>query len=84
MAVSKLYRLGRDLQLISDSVTWAEYIRQHPSAKVGFVHQGDDLLLTITETRGYTRGVVKCASNARQLLELAHLALCEEEEIHVH
>lgn len=84
MAVSKFYKLGTDLQLISDSATWAEYKRQHPTAKVGFVHQGDELLLTITESRGLARGVVKYAENARQLLELAHLALCEEEGIYVH
>jgi hypothetical protein len=77
------YRLGRDLQLISDSATWAAYRKAHPSARVGFVHQGDILLLTLTHSFGRYRGIEKYASDARELLEVAHLALCEEKGIEV-
>jgi len=84
MTDSDFSRLGREMQIISESQTFAEYRKVHPSAKVGFFHNGDALVLTLTHAFGKYRGVVKYANNADELIELAHLALCEARGIDVH
>ena len=83
MASSKFYSLGSDLQLISDSATWAEYLKLHPDAKVGFVHHGRRCYLTLILPSLGHRGIVRYADTAEGLIELAHLALIEENGIEV-
>lgn len=80
---ASFYRLGHELELISNSATWAAYREAHPDAKVGFVQQGDVVLLTLTQSFGRYRGIVKYANDAQELLEIAYLALCEERGIDV-
>lgn len=85
MADPKFFRLGREMQTISDSATWKEYRKHFPRAKVGFVHHGEDrILLTLVHPRGMFRGIVKYADTAKELIEIAHLALIEERGIEVH
>jgi hypothetical protein len=76
-------RLGFELQKISESATWAHYVRLHPHARVGFCYHNDTLLLTLLNPGLGHLGIVKYASNAAQLIEVAHLALFEMGEIEV-
>jgi hypothetical protein len=81
MAMS-FYKLGNDLQRLSESVTWAHYLKFHPQAKVGFHHAKNGVLfLTLTDRALGHHGVIKYAKNATELLEVAHLALWEQGEI---
>jgi hypothetical protein len=77
--------IGQQMQFISDSATWQEYRKAHPDARVGFVqdNQSELVLLTLTHQFGQFRGIVRYADDARGLIEIAWLALCEERGIDV-
>jgi len=83
MASSKFYRLGHDLQLISESTTWAEYLKFHPDAKVGFACSENTVYFTLIQPSLGHRGVVRYAQSAEDMIELAELALIEMNGIEV-
>jgi hypothetical protein len=83
MATS-FYKLGVDLARLSDSLTWANYMRLHPKTKIGFTHGMDGrLYLTLTDRALGHHGVLRYAENVTELLEVAHDALFREGEIEV-
>lgn len=76
--------LGRDLQRISESLTWQHYLQLHPQTKIGFVHDNDGrVLFTLTDRALGHHGVIKYASGAQELIEVAFDALLREGEIEV-
>jgi hypothetical protein len=84
MSATPFYKLGYDLARLSDSLTWAHYVRLHPQTKIGFLHAGDGrLYLTLTDRALGHRGVLRYADNVTQLLEVAHDALFREGEIEI-
>ncbi len=84
MSAMPFYKLGSELQRLSDSATWKHYLALHPRVKVGFHHAPNGvLLLTLTDRALGHHGVIKYAKNTTELLEVAHLALWEQGEIEV-
>lgn len=76
--------LGYDLQRLSDSATWAHYVRLHPQTKIGFLHTSNgQFYLTLTDRALGHHGVLRYADNVTELLEVAHDALFREGEIEV-
>jgi hypothetical protein len=84
MSANSSYKLGRDLQRLSESSTWAHYLKLHPDVKIGFAHRPDGrILLTVTNAVLGHHGVIRYADNAQELIEVAHDALFREGEIEV-
>jgi hypothetical protein len=84
MAASQFYKLGSDLARLSDSETWAHYVRLHPQTKIGFLHAASgQLYLMLTDRALGHNGVLRYADNVTELLEVAHDALFREGEIEV-
>lgn len=83
MSARPFYQLGRDLQRLSESLTFAHYRKLHPQVRIGFTHQGDKLYFTLTDAALGHRGVIKYADTAQELIEVAHDALFREGEIEV-
>lgn len=83
MSAKQFYQLGRDLQRISESITFAHYKRLHPQVRIGFAHRGDEVYFTLTDAALGHRGVIRYAETAHELIEVAHDALFREGEIEV-
>ena len=72
------------MQRISESLTWQHYMALHPQTKIGFVHDHSGILLfTLTDRALGHHGVIKYASSAQELIEVAFDALLREGEIEV-
>jgi hypothetical protein len=76
-------QLGRELQRISDSMTWQQYRRLHPQTKIGFAHRDDRIFFTLTDAALGHRGVLRYADTAQELIEVAHDALFREGLVEV-
>jgi hypothetical protein len=83
MSATAFYQLGRDLQRISESLTFARYRKLHPQVRIGFAHHEDRLYFTLTDAALGHNGVIKYANTIQELIEVAHDALFREGEIEV-
>jgi hypothetical protein len=84
MSAMPFYQLGRELQRISESLTFAHYKKLHPQARIGFAHREGRVYFTLTDAALGHRGVIKYADNAQEIIECAFDALFREGEIETH
>jgi len=84
MTATPFYQLGRDLQRISESLTFAHYRKLHPQTRIGFTHRDGRLYFILTDGALGHRGVIKYADNAQEIIECAYDALFREGEIEAH
>jgi hypothetical protein len=84
MQATGFYQLGRDLQRLSESLTFAHYRKLHPQTKIGFFHGPDGrVYFTLTDRALGHHGVIKYASSAQEIIEVAHDALFREGLVEV-
>ncbi|MFL6307519.1 MAG: hypothetical protein ACJ72H_28645 [Candidatus Sulfotelmatobacter sp.] len=84
MSATPFYQLGRELQRISESLTFAHYKQLHPHVRIGFTHREGRVYFTLTDGALGHRGVIKYADNAQEIIECAFDALFREGEIETH
>ena len=76
--------LGRDLQRISESLTWQHYRNLHPQTKIGFAHRTDGrVCFTLMDSALGHNGVIRYADTAQEVIEVAFDALLRDGEIEV-
>ncbi len=84
MPATSSLQLGRDLQRISQSLTFQHFLKLHPQMKVGFAHDHDGrVLFTLKDAALGNKGVIRYADTAQQLIEVAHDVLLRAGEIEV-